>query len=118
MIRRPPRSTLFPYTTLFRSVAAVGKPLQSNFEHLNLTPMLLALVVAAAADLAGRRDGRAGVWIGLAGAIKGFPALLLLYLAYRRRWRGLAAGMAVGGALTVGAMLPDGPGGAGHAGLD
>src|SRR2546428_3598361 len=24
MIRRPPRSTLFPYTTLFRSVQAVG----------------------------------------------------------------------------------------------
>src|SRR5437868_9828627 len=24
MIRRPPRSTLFPYTTLFRSVAAIG----------------------------------------------------------------------------------------------
>src|SRR3712207_7263008 len=24
MIRRPPRSTLFPYTTLFRSVPAVG----------------------------------------------------------------------------------------------
>src|SRR2546423_10069284 len=24
MIRRPPRSTLFPYTTLFRSVAAPG----------------------------------------------------------------------------------------------
>src|SRR3712207_7227105 len=24
MIRRPPRSTLFPYTTLFRSVADVG----------------------------------------------------------------------------------------------
>src|SRR3712207_7195601 len=25
MIRRPPRSTLFPYTTLFRSVEAVGR---------------------------------------------------------------------------------------------
>src|SRR5476651_2897540 len=24
MIRRPPRSTLFPYTTLFRSIAVVG----------------------------------------------------------------------------------------------
>src|SRR5256885_10418012 len=24
MIRRPPRSTLFPYTTLFRSVAAIS----------------------------------------------------------------------------------------------
>src|SRR5258707_4150996 len=27
MIRRPPRSTLFPYTTLFRSMAAGTKPL-------------------------------------------------------------------------------------------
>src|SRR3712207_7478008 len=27
MIRRPPRSTLFPYTTLFRSLAGVAAPL-------------------------------------------------------------------------------------------
>src|SRR4051812_49568833 len=26
MIRRPPRSTLFPYTTLFRSVGSAGAP--------------------------------------------------------------------------------------------
>src|SRR5256884_5951239 len=26
MIRRPPRSTLFPYTTLFRSCARIGTP--------------------------------------------------------------------------------------------
>src|SRR2546427_10878088 len=26
MIRRPPRSTLFPYTTLFRSVCQLGSP--------------------------------------------------------------------------------------------
>src|SRR3712207_7823529 len=25
MIRRPPRSTLFPYTTLFRSISSMGK---------------------------------------------------------------------------------------------
>src|SRR5436309_8115758 len=30
MIRRPPRSTLFPYTTLFRSVAG---PLGYNIDH-------------------------------------------------------------------------------------
>src|SRR3989454_5254326 len=30
MIRRPPRSTLFPYTTLFRSVVEHGKPLLVN----------------------------------------------------------------------------------------
>src|SRR2546430_12560124 len=28
MIRRPPRSTLFPYTTLFRSTAVVAQPSQ------------------------------------------------------------------------------------------
>src|SRR2546427_11205708 len=30
MIRRPPRSTLFPYTTLFRSVLDMRLPGQSN----------------------------------------------------------------------------------------
>src|SRR3712207_8884582 len=36
MIRRPPRSTLFPYTTLFRS------PLGSQVEHIDLVDELLA----------------------------------------------------------------------------
>src|SRR2546428_6487901 len=30
MIRRPPRSTLFPYTTLFRSIAQVAFPYRAN----------------------------------------------------------------------------------------
>src|SRR5258706_16238798 len=30
MIRRPPRSTLFPYTTLFRSDRATGKAICNN----------------------------------------------------------------------------------------
>src|SRR3712207_7565669 len=33
MIRRPPRSTLFPYTTLFRSALAQGLPVR-QFHHL------------------------------------------------------------------------------------
>src|SRR2546430_17274727 len=34
MIRRPPRSTLFPYTTLFRSIQRPGEaaPLQERFK--------------------------------------------------------------------------------------
>src|SRR5205085_12601184 len=32
MIRPPPRSTLFPYTTLFRSIAAVGDSLAITFD--------------------------------------------------------------------------------------
>src|ERR1035438_10699699 len=33
MIRRPPRSTLFPYTTLFRSIAGVDLP---RNKHANI----------------------------------------------------------------------------------
>src|SRR5260370_7092744 len=33
MIRRPPRSTLFPYTTLFRSLPAAARPLGPATRH-------------------------------------------------------------------------------------
>src|SRR2546430_8467801 len=33
MIRRPPRSTLFPYTTLFRSLRADERVITSTVEH-------------------------------------------------------------------------------------
>src|SRR2546429_948170 len=41
MIRRPPRSTLFPYTTLFRSL----------YEHIWFTPQAPAHWLAVAPDL-------------------------------------------------------------------
>src|SRR3989449_10834333 len=34
MIRRPPRSTLFPYTTLFRSVCDAGQRLEGQAHHV------------------------------------------------------------------------------------
>src|SRR2546426_4029159 len=34
MIRRPPRSTLFPYTTLFRSIHAAARALEQAHRHL------------------------------------------------------------------------------------
>ena len=100
------------------AVAAVGKPLQSNFEHLNITPILLVLVLATAADLRGGRELRAGAWLGLATAIKAFPVLMFLYFLCTGRWRGLLVGIAVAGGLTLGAMLPYGPVGGVHAVLD
>src|SRR2546430_9758815 len=33
MIRRPPRSTLFPYTTLFRSCRVLGRSQRSHLHH-------------------------------------------------------------------------------------
>src|SRR2546430_4407612 len=40
MIRRPPRSTLFPYTTLFRSVAGHIPAITQNFGGLIRTPRI------------------------------------------------------------------------------
>src|SRR5438128_11929861 len=37
MIRRPPRSTLFPYTTLFRSPPDNRHPMDKALEHLTKT---------------------------------------------------------------------------------
>src|SRR3712207_8127031 len=53
MIRRPPRSTLFPYTTLFRSLAAVttgrnpdGTP-KINFEAADASGPILNMLSSA-----------------------------------------------------------------------
>src|SRR2546422_11665596 len=83
MIRRPPRSTLFPYTTLFRSrlaglAAAAGFApalyLTGNFVFEPLTPLRkLALVGMGAgllgwvADLAFKPARMAGIMLGLLG---------------------------------------------------
>src|SRR5256885_6723749 len=37
MIRRPPRSTLFPYTTLFRSAAAVQRSISRDIPHVDVS---------------------------------------------------------------------------------
>src|SRR5256885_5149030 len=37
MIRRPPRSTLFPYTTLFRSISRRKKEIKTQLNDKNLT---------------------------------------------------------------------------------
>src|SRR5256885_12674679 len=42
MIRRPPRSTLFPYTTLFRSVAAVRRADPRRRQHQARPPRPVA----------------------------------------------------------------------------
>src|SRR5258707_6415994 len=41
MIRRPPRSTLFPYTTLFRSCPAAGDSIRTRNQHVADLPRLL-----------------------------------------------------------------------------
>src|SRR5256885_8148059 len=48
MIRRPPRSTLFPYTTLFRSLPGLGFTLVEAITQQDL-PIVIGVVIVAAA---------------------------------------------------------------------
>src|SRR5256885_16644764 len=53
MIRRPPRSTLFPYTTLFRSPVATTlhvAPSSLSFTSLGATRQVVAVVLDQRAD--------------------------------------------------------------------
>src|SRR2546422_5955033 len=50
MIRRPPRSTLFPYTTLFRSMALAGLAQPAAAQTLSAEALYDAGALRAAAD--------------------------------------------------------------------
>src|SRR3989475_11332608 len=82
------------WTPVVLAVAAVAQPLQSNFQHLNINLVLLALVVLAIADIEQGREMRAALWIGVATALKGYPGAILLYFLARGRWRPLEIGRA------------------------
>src|SRR5437764_5851121 len=51
-MRRPPRSTLFPYTTLFRSDRATGADRLARIGGLAINLALLAIGVALLGDIA------------------------------------------------------------------
>src|SRR3989454_9686947 len=64
MIRRPPRSTLFPYTTLFRSLPRLRRPMDSK--ALQDSPDVGVTVVAP--------DWTIVEWNEAAARITGLPA--------------------------------------------
>src|SRR3712207_8049663 len=53
MIRRPPRSTLFPYTTLFRSTVLTALWGVAELEAAGLPPGLVQVVVGDGASVGG-----------------------------------------------------------------
>src|SRR2546426_10628529 len=121
MIRRPPRSTLFPYTTLFRSVRPVrhdlrsrrfprrrphrggGSPGAPRSRHRDRAPGALSLdgalalklvltpLLVGAASLAGRRWGSAGGGGVLRIPFTAAPIALFLALDHGPRFAAVAA---------------------------
>src|SRR5256885_10181385 len=71
MIRRPPRSTLFPYTTLFRSLVQrdryAAQRLHGNEAHVDMGPVVADEGQILAACQAQRRQAAGHVAHGLGG---------------------------------------------------
>jgi hypothetical protein len=80
--------TLFPVVTLLLLCNPFRQ--QMNQGQLNLF-LLLLLTAVWAADRSGR-PAWAGVWLGLATAVKLFPGFLFLYFLARRQWRSVLVG--------------------------
>src|SRR5437762_8985679 len=60
MIRRPPRSTLFPYTTLFRSFAVIER-LSDELKSVAATGVQLGLVIGGGNILRGTAASEQGM---------------------------------------------------------
>lgn len=81
----------------------------SNFEHLQVNVLVFLLALGGLALLARGRTLPGALALGAAGALKVMPALFVLYLAYRRRWRDAAWTAAAGIALTLSPVVVYGP---------
>jgi len=58
MIRRPPRSTLFPYTTLFRSLVLDADRMQASRRHAVVVVAMAAALLAGYLWVLGSETGR------------------------------------------------------------
>src|SRR5256885_13656572 len=80
MIRRPPRSTLFPYTTLFRSQIA-----QMSFPPFAATVLAIAVAGTFLPDLIGLASSVLAASLLLAYALLGFAVVHVLTAGFTGR---------------------------------
>src|SRR5256885_16043792 len=77
MIRRPPRSTLFPYTTLFRSSETIA-PQPRTLDYVQAASVPLAVTAAwqALFEVGGLKEGQKVLVHGGAGGVGTFAVQL------------------------------------------
>src|SRR5256886_17668537 len=94
MIRRPPRSTLFPYTTLFRSSLNPVPHIQREPWGMVVIPILSLIVNGSIIGWASapynpeweRRHPRRAAWMALAGPATNYTLMLIAAVALRLGW--------------------------------
>jgi glycosyl transferase family 87 len=79
--------------------------LAGHLVYHQVNALIFAMAVEAFLCAGGRKDARAGIWIGLAASLKATPILLLPYFLVQRRWKLAASAVAVMAACAV-AVVP------------
>lgn len=69
------------------ALALLYPPVAQNLMFAQTQIVILFLLVVAMRALQGGREAAAGIAIALAGLLRAYPFLLLIYLAIRSRWR-------------------------------
>jgi len=83
----------------------ISGPMISVIDRGNLASLLTIFCLWGVIQLHSKRPYKAAVLLGLAGAIKGYPVLLLLVFVRRREWKQLAVGLATFSAATLIPMM-------------
>jgi hypothetical protein len=79
----------FPLRGKALAMLMVLRPIEGDLMHGNVNLLILFLIVGALVAFCHRRDGLAGVLLGLSIACKLTPALFLVYFLYKRAWKTL-----------------------------
>lgn len=81
-----------PLMWLGLAVCATASPLQSQVYHAQMNLLLLFLITASWRADRTSSQGLAGMYLGLAAALKFMPAYLFLVFLARGRWRAIVVG--------------------------
>src|SRR2546429_9150992 len=82
MIRRPPRSTLFPYTTLFRSLAVyTSEPRRYTDDHLRLLDTVARLASDALSNAMSHAEAESNA---LTDTLTGLPNSRAMYVRFEQ----------------------------------
>ncbi len=102
LVRRPDLDSATAW--LLGALILTYYPVGWNFFWGQTQVLILMLLTLAMRAMDDEREGAAGLFVAIAGMLRAFPFLLLVYFALRRKWKALEfaiGGIVAGGLITV-----------------
>ena len=82
-------------------LVCVSAPLLDNAVMLQLSTLLFFLLTMGIDSLQKKKPTQAGLWFGLAAALKAFPVIIIIYLLYRKELRATVVFLLTGAVCTA-----------------